>query len=71
MLLGMSDHPDSSPCVRRCCLDRNDVCVGCFRTLAEILAWGGSANDEERQLIRLAAIERRESAAARQGTPHA
>ncbi len=26
----------ASPCVRRCCLDdRTDVCVGCFRSLAE------------------------------------
>jgi predicted Fe-S protein YdhL (DUF1289 family) len=28
-----------SPCVRNCCLDENDVCVGCYRSLSEILNW--------------------------------
>ncbi|NOI68079.1 DUF1289 domain-containing protein [Vibrio sp. 99-8-1] len=28
-----------SPCIRHCCLDQNDRCVGCFRTLDEIAAW--------------------------------
>ncbi|MZI93308.1 DUF1289 domain-containing protein [Vibrio sp. CAIM 722] len=39
-----------SPCIRRCCLDEHDVCVGCFRTLNEILAWN-EANAQERQDI--------------------
>jgi predicted Fe-S protein YdhL (DUF1289 family) len=28
-----------SPCVRNCCLDGNDICMGCFRSLAEITQW--------------------------------
>ncbi|MDH5392887.1 MAG: DUF1289 domain-containing protein [Gammaproteobacteria bacterium] len=28
-----------SPCVRNCCLDDNDICMGCFRTLDEIKRW--------------------------------
>jgi uncharacterized protein len=39
-----------SPCVRNCCLNDNDVCLGCFRTMSEIIAWGQSTN-EERQVI--------------------
>jgi len=27
------------PCVRRCCLDDTEVCLGCYRSLAEILSW--------------------------------
>ena len=27
----------ASPCVRNCCLDDRDVCLGCHRTLAQIL----------------------------------
>lgn len=26
-------------CKRQCCLNNEDTCVGCFRTLDEILAW--------------------------------
>lgn len=29
-----------SPCVGNCCLDENDVCLGCYRTLEEIKCWG-------------------------------
>jgi len=28
-----------SPCVRNCCLDGNDICMGCFRSLTEITQW--------------------------------
>ncbi|MES2819112.1 MAG: DUF1289 domain-containing protein [Pseudomonadota bacterium] len=30
----------ASPCRRQCCLDDQDLCLGCGRSLAEILAWG-------------------------------
>ena len=39
-----------SPCVRNCCLDENDICRGCYRTLKEICGWA-SANHEERRSI--------------------
>jgi predicted Fe-S protein YdhL (DUF1289 family) len=29
----------ASPCVRNCCLDAADICLGCGRSLEEILAW--------------------------------
>jgi len=31
--------PVESPCIRICCLDDNDICLGCFRSLAEITQW--------------------------------
>ena len=31
-----------SPCVRRCCLTDDDICLGCFRSLEEILRWSES-----------------------------
>ncbi|MCJ8320148.1 MAG: DUF1289 domain-containing protein [Colwellia sp.] len=38
-----TDIPDqgdvSSPCVRNCCLDSHDICIGCFRHLDEIIGW--------------------------------
>ncbi|WP_339411524.1 DUF1289 domain-containing protein [Pseudomonas sp. EA_35y_Pfl2_R5] len=29
----------ASPCRRQCCLDDQDICLGCGRTLQEILDW--------------------------------
>ncbi|MGB0734270.1 MAG: DUF1289 domain-containing protein [Pontibacterium sp.] len=38
----------TTPCVRQCCLDANDVCLGCFRTLEEILAWQAMSEEERK-----------------------
>ena len=37
-----------SPCIRNCCLDSNDICMGCFRSLTEITQWT-LVNDKKRQ----------------------
>lgn len=47
-----------SPCVRNCCLDDNDICVGCYRSLAEITRWG-SVNERGKLEILAAAEQRR------------
>ncbi len=38
------------PCVRRCCLDDKDVCLGCFRHLDEIKAWS-SMNSRQQKAV--------------------
>lgn len=40
-----------SPCIRNCCLDDNDICVGCFRTLDEIKAWLALTDREKRVVL--------------------
>jgi predicted Fe-S protein YdhL (DUF1289 family) len=47
----------TSPCVRDCCLDDAEVCMGCGRTLQDILRWH-AASDEEREAILVAAKAR-------------
>jgi predicted Fe-S protein YdhL (DUF1289 family) len=42
-----------SPCVRNCCLDQQDICVGCFRSITEILVWGNASNKKRREIIEL------------------
>ncbi len=57
----------ASPCIDACKMDEaSGLCQGCWRTLAEIGAWG-SADDDERRMI-LAAIARRR-AATEHGNP--
>ncbi len=48
-----------SPCVRNCCLDADDICLGCFRSLEEIVRWA-SATENEQQRILANAERRRE-----------
>jgi len=56
----------ASPCIRQCCLDEADECLGCGRTLDEIKVWH-TADSEGREAILRAAALRREARAARYG----
>lgn len=51
----------ASPCVRHCCLDQNDICLGCFRSVQEIMGWS-QATDIEKQRILTHTKERRAQA---------
>ena len=58
----MSDPDESigsppSPCVRNCCLDADDICLGCHRSITEICAWH-EASDAEKLAILLRCRER-------------
>ena len=44
--------------VRNCCLNDDDICLGCGRSLREITAWS-VASDEVKKRILEAATERR------------
>ncbi len=45
-----NQSPVDSPCVRNCCLDGADICMGCGRHLEEILQWH-RASEHEREII--------------------
>lgn len=51
-------HSIPNPCVRNCCLDNNDVCLGCYRTYLEIINWNASS-EEDKQLILTLCEQRR------------
>jgi uncharacterized protein len=40
----------ASPCVSNCCLNKEDICLGCFRSLTEITGWS-QASDLGKQAI--------------------
>ncbi len=53
----------ASPCIDICRMDdRTGFCLGCFRTIDEIVAWSAASNDQRRKI--LVGIERRRCAAA-------
>jgi len=49
-----------SPCIRNCCLNDFDVCLGCFRSLEEIKEWGVVGEQRRRSILLNA--ERRKAA---------
>jgi predicted Fe-S protein YdhL (DUF1289 family) len=46
-----TDQVINSPCVRYCCLDDEDVCVGCYRTIIEIMDWQKSTHSEKLDIL--------------------
>ncbi|TQQ12225.1 DUF1289 domain-containing protein [Vibrio cholerae] len=40
-----------SPCVRHCCLDDKDICIGCGRTIDEICRWSSVTNSEKQEIL--------------------
>ena len=48
-----------SPCVRNCCLNKEDICVGCFRHIDEIIGWQ-ERTLTEKQLIQKNCQQRRQ-----------
>jgi hypothetical protein len=40
-----------SPCVRNCCLDENDICLGCYRSLSEILRWSEATEADRSEIL--------------------
>ncbi|WP_263143945.1 DUF1289 domain-containing protein [Pseudomonas sp. RIT-PI-AD] len=55
--LGADGRP-ASPCVRQCCLDDAQVCLGCGRTLDEIREWRAASDARRLQIGRDARARR-------------
>ncbi len=47
-----------SPCVRNCCLNEEDICLGCFRSLAEITRWGAVSDQIKLEIVQKAGQRR-------------
>jgi len=57
-------HPPvvASPCIRNCCLDEHDICLGCYRSLTEICAWGEAGETTRRAILDKAARRKQQYA---------
>jgi uncharacterized protein len=40
-----------SPCVRNCCLDAHNICLGCHRSLREICDWSDASDAERVEIL--------------------
>lgn len=50
-----------SPCVRNCSLDKDDICIGCSRSLEEIMGWGEASEDSKKETIERIKSRQKES----------
>ncbi len=40
-----------TPCIGQCDLDKNDVCIGCYRSAMEITDWMDKSEDEKIDIV--------------------
>jgi len=62
----MIDATVSSPCVDICRLDTQGICVGCRRTIDEIMEWPRASEARRREILRELAQRTTAAASARQ-----
>jgi len=40
-----------SPCMGKCALDENDICMGCYRLISEISGWLNKSETDKRSIL--------------------
>jgi hypothetical protein len=40
-----------TPCVRNCCLGEDDICLGCYRSISEIMRWSEASDKEKMEIL--------------------
>jgi len=43
----------SSPCIRNCCLNEDNICLGCFRSIDEIIQWSNATEQQKQKMLNL------------------
>ncbi len=41
----------ASPCQNKCCLNNEDICLGCFRSLKEITEWMAASTEQRLRFL--------------------
>ena len=54
------DRQVPSPCIDKCCLGDDDICMGCLRSLQEILLWADADSLTRLEILRRVAIRKSE-----------
>jgi len=58
-MLRKNDTCVQSPCIDNCCLNDDDICLGCFRSLQETLDWGGADSHARLEILRSVDVRKR------------
>jgi len=60
---GNAEPEIKSPCMSLCCLDEQDVCIGCHRSVKEITGWRGMTHQQKKETMMQ--VVKREQASGR------
>jgi len=57
----------ASPCIKQCNLDTHNICLGCFRSIAEITSWSQADAQTRRHILAKAKIRSQHGASGCRG----
>jgi len=69
-LMNGSAETIASPCIKQCNLDTHNICLGCFRSIAEITSWSQADAQTRRQVLAKAKIRSQQKLVAVGETCH-
>lgn len=44
----------NKPCIRKCCLNEEDICLGCFRSFNDMLLWIKASMEAKLEMLEIA-----------------
>ena len=47
------------PCMKKCCLNEDDICLGCFRTFNDMLMWNKASIEDKEIMLQKAGMRRK------------
>ena len=50
----------NKPYIRKCCLNEDEVCLGCFRTFNDMLVWNKASINEKTEMLKMAEVRKKE-----------
>ena len=52
------ETPANSPCIKKCSLNKDRICINCFRTIEEIAAWPDADNKQRKKILERLALRK-------------
>ncbi len=52
----------NNPCIRQCCLSKEDICLGCFRSFNDMRLWNKASIEEKEEMMQIAETRKMEHA---------
>lgn len=44
----------NKPCIKKCCLNEEEICLGCFRTFNDMRLWNKASIEEKKEMMEIA-----------------
>ena len=44
----------NKPCIKKCCLNEEEICLGCFRTFNDMCLWNKASIEEKKKMMGMA-----------------